>query len=365
MVGTGASDEPLTTNAGAARPRVVLLAQICFALTSAGGLALVAWLLALVFPEASARLVGWMIGLANINAGLDKALGDGSGARLAVRLPWVCAGLAGAVLAWRNRGLVRRAADRWFPAVDSDLLRAVQGPGALDPLWAPADPKTGIGMQAFAWVEPPPPSSSGKELPTARRRVWEGLLAFLSDDVGDGRLDLWGRPRAPLVRFRWIVLTGQPGAGKTRMAMELARARARRDVLEDPLEPLGPEQRRERRLAARALWLGAWWRNAVPWVARRERDASAPSYGVPWQGCDPWDAWWLVATVATDRPSRVQRGRFDPGLLKRLGAWRPRQRSQWGVPPRERRRTGVRRHGSDRSPQNGGLNRNVSVALKH
>jgi hypothetical protein len=128
MDGTGASDETLTV-VEAARLRALLLAQTGL-LGSAGAVGLAAWLLALAFPEASARLVGWMIGLANINAALDKAFGDGAGGRLAARLPWVCAGLA-AVLAWRKRGLVRRAADRWFPPLDPDLLRPVQPAEAL------------------------------------------------------------------------------------------------------------------------------------------------------------------------------------------------------------------------------------------
>jgi hypothetical protein len=323
MGGTGASDEPLTA-AGAARLRALLLAQVALVVGGAIAAALGAWLLAGLFPEASTKLVGWMVGLAKVNAALDKALGDGAGARLVVRLPWLCAGLAGAVLAWRKRGLVRRAADRWFPPRDADLLRPVERAGALDPIWAREDPKSGMGMQAFAWAEPPGPSPGSNDPPTARRHLWEKLLAFLSNEVGDGRRDLWGRPRVPLARFRWIVLTGQPGAGKTRMAMELARARARRDVLEIPLEPLGPEQRREHRRAACALWLGAWWRNMIPWVARRERGSAPPPYGTPWQGCDPWDAWWLVSTRALGRPQHRQRPGFESSL-ERLARWRPRR----------------------------------------
>jgi hypothetical protein len=127
-----------------------------------------------------------------------------------------------------------------------------------------------------------------------------------------------------LARFRWIVLTGQPGAGKTRMAMELARARVRREVLDDPPERLAPAQQRQRWRAARRLRLGAWWRNAIPWTARRDRSVARAPYGVPWHGCDPWDAWWLIAADVIGRPHRGQRGRFDPGLLGRLSAWRPR-----------------------------------------
>ncbi len=50
---------------------------------------------------------------------------------------------------------------------------------------------------------------------------------------------------APLARFRSTVPTGQPGAGKTRMATELARARARRGALEDPPRALADMLQRD------------------------------------------------------------------------------------------------------------------------
>lgn len=270
MGGTDTSTEPLT-NAEAARLRVLFLAQTVFVLACAGAAALVAWLLVPAFPEESARLITELAGLAKLSAALDKTFGDGTAAGLTARLPWLCAGLIGGAFAWRKRKLVRRVADRLFPLLDAELLRPVQRAGALDPLWASADSLTGIGMQPIEWAEPPAPLPNGDEPPTARRRVWDRLQAFLTDEVGDGRSDLLGQPRPPMTRFRWIVLTGQPGSGKTRMAMELARARARRDVLGDPPGTFAPEQRRELRRARRVLRLGALWRLAIPWVARRER----------------------------------------------------------------------------------------------
>ena len=83
---------------------------------------------------------------------------------------------------------------------------------------------------------------------------------------------------------------------------------------------------RARQHARRALRRGAWWRLVIPWAARREvRDIITLPYGTPWQGCDPWDARWLVSAGIPGRPIRGQRPRFDPGLLKRLSKWRPRR----------------------------------------
>jgi hypothetical protein len=195
--GTDASNEPLTS-AEAARLRALLVAQFGFVLGSAVAVAMAVWLLTGLFPEASAKLVGWMVSLANVNAALDKTLGDGVGARLSTRLPWLCAGFAGAVLAWRKRGLVRRAADRWFPLVDRDLMRPVQPAGALDPLWAPTDQQTGFAMEALAWAEPPAPSPGSNDPPTARRRVWENcwpssltMSGMGASTCGGGRLCPW------------------------------------------------------------------------------------------------------------------------------------------------------------------------------
>ena len=322
MEGTLAGAEPLT-NAEAARLRVLLLAQAVFIVTVAAIAGLGGALLAAAFPAETARLVTWPTGPVKLSHAWDSLFGQGSAARIAIRLPWLVAGMAGALLGWRIRNTVRRAADLFFPPLDTELLRPVRRAGALDPLWAPADPKLGDGMQPLDWVEPPPPN--GEDSPTPRRRIWEGLLAFLSEEVGDGRLDLFSRPRVPMGRFRWLILTGQPGSGKTRMALELARGRARRDAMGDPAENLPPELKRAHLRARAALRRGAWWRLAIPWAARRERPETAWTYRAPWQYCDPWDAWWLVGANVPGRPSHGQRGRFDPALLKRLAAWRPRR----------------------------------------
>src|ERR1700739_4402222 len=90
--------------------RKVLLAETGFVFVCACTTAVLAWLLVPQFPESSVRLISQVANLAKISDLLDKAFGDGTAARLARRLPWVSAGLAGAALAWRHRKLVRWAA---------------------------------------------------------------------------------------------------------------------------------------------------------------------------------------------------------------------------------------------------------------
>jgi hypothetical protein len=219
MDGKVATVDPLT-NAEAARVRVLLLAQATFILVSAAAATCVGALLTLLFPEQSAKFAAWAIGLKKFSTVLDKAFSDGGTAGFAARLPWLCAGLIGGTLAWRKRKLVRQVADWLFPPLDSELLRPIERAGTLDPLWAPADPQTGVGMQPLAWAEPAAPPLGSEEPPTARRRVGNRLLAFLSEDVGDGRFDLLGQPRAPMARFRWILLTGQPGLPRFRIRVK-------------------------------------------------------------------------------------------------------------------------------------------------
>ncbi len=286
------------------RERLVTAMEIAFAIMMGLACALAAWLLLAVAPETGAGAVNVLAHYIPFAGRFTELAGAGvNRGRVA---PFV-AFLGGGWLAWKARGLVGWIADHVFPPFDTDLLRPIGKPGALDPLWLPPLGKD-QGMQPLSWVAPPRDSP--------RRAVWAALIAFLSDSVGDGRFNVLGHPRTRFERFRWTVLTGRPGAGKTRIATEIARARAREDLI-----GRDDETRAERRRLAR----GAWWRTAWPFAQRREAEVPGIRDDSPWHGADPWDAGWVVAASERGGLRRSQNSRFDDTVLSYLKAWRPRR----------------------------------------
>ena len=283
------------------------LTEVAVACAVLGGLAcaIVTWRLLALAPQTGASMVQVLAGFV---PGFDK-LAKLAGVAVTGRLVApIVAFLGGGWLTWKARGLVRWSADSLFPPFDTDLLRPIRKPGALDPLWLPPS-GTDQGMRPLPWVAPPRDSP--------RHAVWAALIALLSDDVGEGRFDLLGYPSAPFVRFRWAMLTGRPGAGKTRMATEIARARGRRELLGRN----DVETRAERRRLAR----GASFRTAWPFARRREAAVPGARDDAPWHDADPWDAGWVVAASERGGLLRRQNSRFDDGSLARLKAWRPRR----------------------------------------
>ncbi len=114
-------------------------------------------------------------------------------------------------------------------------------------------------------------------------QVWEALRGFISRGAGD-RPRLWP-PNGAEIPFAWTVVTGQPGAGKTRLVTEVARHFRRLHRF---------DQRRPWRRRLLAAW--AWLSEETPWLMRH------PSH--------PWDA-----------------GLLKPAALRTsdLEAWLPRR----------------------------------------
>ncbi len=298
------------------RDRLIACLEIAFALAGGVVVALAAWRLMSFAPNLGTSVVKALADRIPLSDEVREALGiDLAGSLAAPAVGF----LGGGWLCWKARRLVGLIADRLFPPFDTDLFRPIGRSGALDPLWLPplgADP----GMKPLPWIPPPPDSP--------RRAVWDTLIAFLSNHVGDGRFDIFGYRRVPFARFRWLVVTGQPGAGKTRIATEIARARARREVMGDSQThdgPFGEDLKRESRIARRRLTLGAWLRRASPFARQLEPAAPGLRDGSPWDGADPWDAGWVVAASGSGPILHVQSTQFDEGVLARLRAWRPRR----------------------------------------
>jgi hypothetical protein len=287
------------------RARTVIYLQVAFALGGAFLSAATIWPLLLLAPETGARVVKLLATLIPFSDKIDKVLGPGSTETLA---PQLIAFVGGGWVLWKGRSLVRWIVNHGSPTLDSELFRPISRPGAVDPLWLPA-----LGadteVQPLPWVTPPRDSPRGA--------VWVNLIKFLTKDVGDGRFNLLGRPKTPFDRFRWTMLSGEPGSGKTRMATEICRARARLELLGD--------DRAESKVARGRLAWGAWLRSVWPFARRREAAMPEQSEHAPWRDADPWDAWWILATSELKGIRHEKRNRFDTGLLDRLQGWRPRR----------------------------------------
>ena len=138
-----------------------------------------------------------------------------------------------------------------------------------------------------------------------RKVAWDALTDFAWAGVANAEGRRWfGRPEVP---FGWTLIMGRPGSGKSRMAVEFARALANRKAF-------GGDRPQRGRFAR----LSVWWRVQL-FISRPRHD-------------DPWDAGWL-------RPERLSPSiELNDGaypewharvgvevLLGRLEKWRPRR----------------------------------------
>ena len=193
--------------------------------------------------------------------------------------------------------------DRVFPRPDTEVLTPL-------PLLLPYDPLWGSGLnseidsseRAMPWIPP----TSGDRLAT-----WRQLWHFAKSKGSDGRFTIFGRPKSDFDDFRWTVLAGRSGSGKTRMAVEfLDRQLARANHLKAP--------GRLRWWERQKILLGAWWRRVCPGVSPRGGDFEAGSFG------DPWDIGW-VRQVFPNQVRRHSGRKYDRDYLKRLSKWQPRR----------------------------------------
>ena len=187
---------------------------------------------------------------------------------------------------WAVHFKVTRA-DRWLQKQffsTPHIMKEIGPAQAIDPLRVAS---LAEGQAALPWREP----AIG-----ARLAAWSQLRRFAARYAGTGRSTWFGwpvftasdRPATHLdFAFRWTVLCGQAGAGKTRMAMEFARLRARSEFFET-----APAWRRS------AVTIAEWFRRILPWL-RRHKD-------------HPWDAGQIESGVGES-------------YLKALSAWRPRR----------------------------------------
>ncbi len=210
--------------------------------------------------------------------------------------------LAGAVAffigLWRSKRFAVWAHDTLLASFNTDALQPVAVAKAFDPFWGGApDGKQSLGT---FWPDP---------IGSPRDRAWNDLLAWARRDIGDGaRPALWWRKRYLFEPVTWALLTGRPGAGKTRLAMELARSLARRELLGDTARPADPDAQERN---AKRLRRAAWRRRVWP-TAKRHQD-------------DPWEAGWVVARQSTGAvPSWLDRPKMNDLALAKLKAWRPR-----------------------------------------
>ncbi len=243
-----------------------------------------------VITRAVATVIRWLGELAPI-------VGEQKVKAAAGRSPGLAVLVVGLIAGWlRSRTAAIRLHDVLFATFNYDVLRPVSWPQALDPLWGGA--AAGC-TPAMLWLNP---------LNGPRREAWERLNNFIDHDAGDGRIPLlWWRHRSSFEPVIWAVLTGQAGAGKTRMAVELARARGRRELLGNGTTYNDPPQRRRNQ---RNLQMGAWVRRIWPTAARLSSD--------------PWDAGWLSFNDPAGRvPAWEKRHNVDDVWLQGLAEWRP------------------------------------------
>ena len=232
------------------RDNLITWMQIALAL--AGGLlcAFSSWMLLSVAPSFAKSLIRALSAQIPFSKTIATLLGEEFAQNL---VGIVVSFLGGGWLVWKARNFIESSAKYLFPTFDTELFHPIKRPGSLDPLWLPPI-GSDRGMQPLPWIAPPPNSS--------RFAVWSALVMFLSKDVGDGRFNLLLQPTTPFVRLRWIMLVGQPGSGKTRMATEIARARARRELIGSDRADLRAKRRR--------LVCRAWLRHVWPASRRRE-----------------------------------------------------------------------------------------------
>jgi hypothetical protein len=139
---------------------------------------------------------------------------------------------------------------------------------------------------------------------------------------GNGRSGFpWQRLHPDFVQLRWVVLAGRSGAGKSRIAVEVARYFARRDLFGDggsaeTGKSTGAWTRWVRRFQYVFRHIGPTSRRILPVLARRPDD--------------PWDAGCL-ARVTTETGAR---GIADRLLIGEdlVAAWRPRRPTKMRKP---------------------------------
>ncbi|MBB4635897.1 ATP-binding protein [Longimicrobium terrae] len=165
---------------------------------------------------------------------------------------WTMAGIGGVAGLIRSARVAAWAYQRYFDTFDPHVLMPVRRPAGLEIK----------GGEALPWVEP-----AG-----SRFMLWNDLFTWATEE--------------PPVRsaFRWILLVGRPGIGKTRTANEFARRLARRDVF-GTVELSPGKKYLSGRLRAFHLAWGAYLRNL--WGHRHVDD--------------PWDAGELDSDFLQDR----------------------------------------------------------------
>ncbi|MEM6900415.1 MAG: hypothetical protein AAF583_11650 [Pseudomonadota bacterium] len=180
--------------------------------------------------------------------------------------------LLGSLLALTTRWpYAARLYRRHFIRFDRRVLSRIYPPQAFDP-GRPADDD--FDERVMPWQPP----QDGR-----RAEAWNRLLAFAQPD-GE--------------RFSWTLLLGRPGAGKTRMAMELARERGKIDKF-----------RAQSPKASISDQLKTWWR-----VQLR---------GLPPGPDDYWDVAWFRAGKFVEAGPQ-DRLAADVGIGP-LQNWRPRR----------------------------------------
>lgn len=183
--------------------------------------------------------------------------------------------------------------ERFLATYNSDVLAEVAPAKPLDPFW-------GSGAEpALAWVRP-----SG-----ARLAAWSALGRFAKRGATDGRMHWHGRPVVDGdyrdFAFRWTVLVGASGIGKSRMALEFARHLAKSELKESS------------KWRDRGRWLREsseeYVRRVWPWATRH------PAH--------PWDAGWIRPTQSFASTSVGSETALNiaGSHLKGLDAWRPRR----------------------------------------
>lgn len=218
-----------------------------------------------------------------------------------------------------------------FPSRNRKVILPIHAPQSDDPLWgnilAQAKDQRGEPIHdpigPMAWIVP----THG-----ARLETWQNLWRFAHDGSSDGRYAFffkgkWGRffPQSDDYQpFRWTVLTGRSGSGKTRMATEfLRRELARIHELGEPDAHLPYTRRTPPGANLKIRWknwargkrieAGEWRRRILPWSARI---ISNPERGQPG---DPWDISWV-----NQSPSYKERSEIYE-FLDDLAAWLPRR----------------------------------------